>query len=152
MGSLVNAASIYLSCHEGLELDFIKTRLALKDLEITNDKQIAQLDLCFKQTQTSEAISAPHFRAGASHQHGWDYNDFSYDPFRGSYNYSTEIYQVNYLELYIKDKQEHPIWLERKRINNIKNINNSAKDLINNIPIAIILGLSEQSNNSETLD
>lgn len=164
------AINYKLSCAENLNIAELTTQLTLKNLY--SKPENADVDICFKeQTQSYAAPAYPapypsfnlgygrHFghRLGRHNRYG-SFASIAFDPFMLGNHYYNNYYNndtvrtVRILSLIIKDKQEHKIWQDSYRDRSNTNSNETARVLLNRIPVSLILNINGTSQMNAHLD
>ncbi len=139
----LKAATVYISCHENIDIDHLKTALMLKNLDVIDTPDGAQFDLCLRTKNKTQIItSGSGVRLGAGYGHGFNHRSnyygggISFDPFWDDDRISTS--EQTTLELQIKDHQGRSVWRNEKSYSGTKQINKTLKVLINSIPLSIV--------------
>ncbi len=136
----IQAVTVYISCHENIDIDHLKTALSLKNLDIINTTD-AQFDLCFSVNRKTIITSDSGLRLGAGYGHRSSSRNYygtgiSFDPFWDNDQINTT--EQSSLMLQIKDSQGRSVWRDEKAYTGNKQINKALRTLINNIPLSIV--------------
>ena len=136
----IQAVTVYISCHENIDIDHLKIALSLKNLDITNTPD-AQFDLCFSINNKTIITSGSGLRLGAGYGHRHSTRNYygtgiNFDPFWDHDQISAT--EQTSLMLQIKDHQGRSVWRDEKAYTGNKQINKALRTLINNIPLSIV--------------
>ena len=124
----LQAATVYISCHENIDIDHLTTALMLKNLDVINTPDHAQFDLCLSVNNKTQIItSGSGIRLGAGYGHSTNRHSgnyygggISFDPFWNDDQISTT--EQTTLTLKIKDNQGRSIWRDEKSFSGNKAI------------------------------
>lgn len=122
----LHAATVYISCHENIDIDHLKTALMLKNLDVINTPDHAQFGSVLKCQQQNTDYKSYYIRfsvfcLGAGYGHGVNRHSgnyygggISFDPFWNDDQISTT--EQTTLTLRIKDNQGRSIWRDENPI------------------------------------